>query len=70
MGGREWSSRVIRYLAGLLVVDEIQIADDRDVSLEEKHVLCNKTKNDYISYAIQKRLQRPYIVSTLMCTGL
>jgi hypothetical protein len=39
-------------------------------SLEENHVLCNRTKNDYMSYATQKRLQRPYVVSTLTCTGL
>jgi hypothetical protein len=38
--------------------------------LEENHVLCNRTKNDYMSYATQKRLQRPYFVSTLICTGL
>jgi hypothetical protein len=34
-------------------------------TLEENHVLCNRTKNDYMSSATQKQLQRPYIVSTL-----
>jgi hypothetical protein len=38
--------------------------------IEENHVLCNWTKNDYMSYATQKQLQRPYIVLTLTSTGL
>jgi hypothetical protein len=39
-------------------------------SLEEYHVLCNQIKNNYMSYATQKQLQRSYFVSTLTCTGM